>query len=61
MAQGPGGEVRFPHQYAAELRVQIEQDPVFAALVLGPKLPEPRMEAINLEEEETLKVDLLDL
>lgn len=29
-------EVGFPHQYAAELRVQIERDPVFAALVLGP-------------------------
>ncbi|KAH7979963.1 hypothetical protein HPB49_012510 [Dermacentor silvarum] len=55
---------RSPHRDAAEVRARMARDPEFAALVLGPELlelPEPSAEAVDLEQEEALEVDLLEL
>ncbi|KAH7978431.1 hypothetical protein HPB49_005499 [Dermacentor silvarum] len=52
---------RSPHRDAAEVRARMARDPEFAALVLGPELPEPSAEAVDLGQEEALEVDLLEL
>ncbi|KAH7981071.1 hypothetical protein HPB49_021294 [Dermacentor silvarum] len=52
---------RSPHRDAAEVRARMTRDPEFAGLVLGPELPEPSAEAVDLGQEEALKVDLLEL